>query len=224
MSIKEWPPEMRPREKLLAQGPQALSDSELLAIFLRTGIPGMDAVALSQSIMLRFGSLAVLFNADLDEFCTGPGLGPAKYVQLQAVMEMGRRVLHSELKSKPALTSPLETRQFLLAQMQGLSSEQFACIWLDSQHRVIEFQTLFHGTIDSAAVYPREVIKSALKHNAAAVILAHNHPSGVAEPSQADKAITVRLKRALESIDVRTLDHMVVGHGMVISFAERGLI
>ncbi len=224
MSIKQWPEALRPREKLLEQGGAALSEAELLAIFLRTGIPGMDAVGLAQKILNRFGSLSCLFKASLDEFCESPGLGPAKYVQLQAVLEMGRRYLKSELVQKTALTSPAQTRQFLLAQMQDLPSEQFSCIWLDSQHQVIKFETLFHGTIDGAAVYPREVIKAALRCNAAAAILAHNHPSGIAEPSSADQMLTQRLMRAFEAVDVRLLDHMIVGQGIVLSFAERGLL
>jgi DNA repair protein RadC len=224
MAIKDWPEASRPREKLLSQGAAALSDSELLAIFLRTGIPGLDAVGLAQSILNRFGSLSTLLGADQASFCDGPGLGPAKYVQLQAVIEMGRRYLGDELLSKPSLTSPSDTRQFLLAQMSHLQSEQFACIWLDSQHQVLKFESLFNGTIDSAAVYPREVVKAALASNAAAVILAHNHPSGIAEPSQADQMITQRLLKALETVEVRLLDHMVVGKGIVVSFAERGLL
>jgi DNA repair protein RadC len=224
MSIKSWPIAERPREKLLTNGAAALSDAELLAIFLRTGIPGLDAVSLAQTILNRFGSLKTLFGATKNEFCDGPGLGPAKYVQLQAVIEMSRRYLADELKSKTGLTSPAETRQFLLAQMSHLEREQFACIWLDSQHQVLDFEVLFQGTIDSATVYPREVVKSALSRNAAAVILAHNHPSGIAEPSAADKAITKRLEQALSVVDVRLLDHMVVGQGIVVSFAERGLL
>jgi len=224
VSIKEWPAASRPREKLLHQGAAALSDAELLAIFLRTGLPGMDAVALAQSILNRFGSLASLFQASQSQFCQGPGLGPAKYVQLQAVVEMSRRYLKADLLSKPALGSPSDTRNFLLAQMRDLTREQFACIWLDSQHRVLRFETLFQGTLDSAAVYPREVVKAALNCNAAAVILAHNHPSGIAEPSSADRLLTDRLQTALATIDVQLLDHMVVGQGVVISFAERGLL
>lgn len=224
MAIKDWPTAEQPREKLLQRGASALSDAELLAIFLRTGIPGLDAVGLAKSILTKFGTLRALFASDLDQFCEGPGLGPAKYVQLQAVLEMSRRYLHEELQSQPSLTSPADTRQFLLAQMSGLTSEQFACIWLDAQHQVLDFEVLFTGTIDSAAVYPREVIKAALRVNAAAVILAHNHPSGVAEPSQADQLITQRLMKSFESIDVKLLDHMVVGKGIVISFAERGLL
>ena len=224
MSIKEWPEASRPREKLLSQGSQALSDAELLAIFLRTGIPGLDAVGLAQSILNRFGSLTRLFSADQRQFCEGPGLGPAKYAQLQAVLEMSRRYLKDDLLAKPSLGSPSDTRQFLLSQMSGLRSEQFSCIWLNSQHQVIKFETLFNGTIDAAAVYPREVVAAALNCNAAAVILAHNHPSGIAEPSDADQIITKRLEKALQTIDVRLLDHMVVGQGIVVSFAERGLL
>ena len=224
MSIKEWPEASRPREKLLLNGAQTLSDSELLAIFLRTGIPGLDAVGLAQSILNRFGSLTSLFSADQQQFCEGPGLGPAKFAQLQAVLEMSRRYLKDELLAKPSLSSPSDTRQFLLSQMSGLKSEQFGCIWLNAQNQVIKFETLFNGTIDAAAVYPREVVSAALKCNAAAVILAHNHPSGIAEPSHADQIITKRLETALQTIDVRLLDHMVVGQGIVVSFAERGLL
>ncbi|WP_411743761.1 RadC family protein [Reinekea sp.] len=224
MSIRDWPAQQRPREKLLAVGAQALTDAELLAIFLRTGIPGLDAVGLSQALLDRFGSLGRLLKANQAEFCAGQGLGPAKFVQLQAVMEMARRHLWSELQNQPALTSPGDTRQFLLAKMRDLDHEEFACIWLDNQHQVLAFETLFKGTIDSAAVYPREVIKTALKHNAAAVIIAHNHPSGIAEPSQADQLLTEKLKKAFSSIDVRLLDHMVVGQGVVVSFAERGIL
>lgn len=224
MSIKEWPQAQRPREKLLYSGAASLSDAELLAIFLRTGIPGLDAVGLAQSILNRFGNLTTLFAADQTEFCEGPGLGPAKYVQLQAVLEMARRYLQADLTQRTAIASPGDTRNFLLAQMSHLQNEQFCCIWLNAQHQVLAFETLFQGTIDAAAVYPREVVKAALRHNAAAVILAHNHPSGIAEPSQADQMITKRLETALNTIDVRLLDHMVVGQGIVVSFAERGLL
>lgn len=222
MTLKDWPVEQRPREKMLSQGPQALSDAELLAIFLRTGLPGLNVVELAQQLLQRFGSLHGLLRSDLASFAQGPGLGVAKYVQLQAVMEMARRHLWAELQQMESLTSPGDTRQFLLAKMRDLEHEQFACIWLDNQHKVLSFEPLFRGTIDAAAVYPREVIKSALRFNAAAVIVAHNHPSGVAEPSQADRLITDKLDQALRSIDVRLLDHMVVGQGIVVSFAERG--
>ncbi|MHA7878783.1 MAG: RadC family protein [Saccharospirillum sp.] len=222
MSIKDWPAGERPREKLLAQGASALSDAELLAIFLRTGLPGLSAVDLARQLLATYGGLTALFSADLTRFCEARGLGEAKFVQLQAVLEMSRRYLLDDLQSGPSLTSPGDTRQFLLAQMRGLQHEVFACIWLDNQHRVLSYEPLFTGTIDGAAVYPREVVRTALKHNAAAVILAHNHPSGVAEPSQADRQITDRLVNSLSTIDVRVLDHMVVGSGMVVSFAERG--
>ncbi|WP_028670255.1 RadC family protein [Saccharospirillum impatiens] len=224
MSIKDWPASDRPREKLLQRGASALTDAELLAIFLRTGLPGVTAVDLARQLLTDYGSLGTLLAADQARFCQGKGLGSAKFVQLQAVLEMSRRYLLDELKTSPSLTSPGDTRQYLLAQMRGLPHEVFACIWLDNQHRVLQYEPLFSGTIDGAAVYPREVVRTALKHNAAAVILAHNHPSGVAEPSQADRQITDRLVESLRAIDVRVLDHMVVGAGVVVSFAERGWI
>lgn len=224
MSIKQWPANQRPREKLIEHGAHSLSDAELLAIFLRTGIPGLNAVGLSQSILAHFGSLSALFAADQDQFCEHAGLGPAKFVQLQAVLEMGRRVLASDLKTLPALSSPAQTKAFLQMRMQTLQNEQFAAIWLDSQNQVLTFEVLFQGTLASAAVYPREVVKQALLKNAASVIFAHNHPSGVAEPSQADKIITDRLVKALDTVDIRVLDHMIIGKGDVTSFSERGLI
>lgn len=223
-SIKHWPKSQRPRERLLQQGADSLTDAELLAIFLRTGLPGLNAVQLAQTLINQFGSLQRLLNANLQEFCQGPGLGMAKYVQLQAVLEMARRFVAEELKTQTVLSSPDKTRQFLQLNMQGLEHEQFACVWLDSQHQIITFEVLFKGTLDAAAVYPREVVKAALRHNAAAVILAHNHPSGVAEPSQADQLITDRLKEALSLVEVRVLDHLIVGQGVVVSFAERGLL
>lgn len=224
MSIKNWPASERPREKLLELGAASLTDAELLAIFLRTGMPGLSAVDLARNLLASQGGLAALFAADQARFCEAKGLGTAKYVQLQAVLEMSRRYLLDELQVGPSLTSPGDTRQFLLAQLRDLKHEVFACIWLDNQHRVLAYEPLFNGTIDGAAVYPREVVKTALRHNAAAAILAHNHPSGIAEPSQADRQITDRLVQSLGAIDVRVLDHMVVGSGVVISFAERGWI
>lgn len=222
MSIKDWPASDRPREKLLTQGAAALSDAELLAIFLRTGLPGQSAVDLARTLLSAHGSLSGLLAADQARFCDSKGLGQAKFVQLQAVLEMSRRYLLDELQTGPSLTSPGDARQFLLAQLRALKHEVFACIWLDNQHRVLAYEPLFNGTIDGAAVYPREVVRTALQHNAAAAILAHNHPSGVAEPSQADRQITDRLVQSLGAIDVRVLDHMVVGAGVVVSFAERG--
>ncbi|GGJ04137.1 RadC family protein [Halopseudomonas pertucinogena] len=224
MPITDWPAAERPREKLLLQGAPSLSDAELLAIFLRTGVPGCSAVDLARRLLSGFGSLRALLQADQQEFCAHPGLGPAKYAQLQAVMEMARRHLFEELKRGDALTSPGAVRDFLRSQLAALPHEVFACLYLDNQHRVIAFEELFRGTLDSASVYPREVIKRALAHNAAALILTHNHPSGVSEPSQADLLLTRRLKESLALVDIRVLDHLVVGDGEPVSFAERGLL
>jgi DNA repair protein RadC len=224
MAITDWPTAERPREKLLKQGAGALSDAELLAIFLRTGAPGVTAVDLAMELLKQFGGLRAMFNADIRQFCVGRGLGQAKYAQLQAVLEMSRRHLQESLERGEGLTSPELTRRYLLSCLRDQQQEQFACLFLDSQHRVIAFDTLFYGTIDAACVYPREVVKRCLHHNAAAVILAHNHPSGIAEPSQADQRITRRLVDALSLVDVRVLDHFVVGDGELVSFAERGLL
>lgn len=222
MSIRNWPDAERPREKLLERGPRALSDAELLAIFLRTGVRGRNAVDLARNLLADYHGLRRLFEADQTSFCATPGLGVAKYVQLQAVLEMGRRYLAATLQSGEAITSVADTRRYLIAQLRHEPNEVFGCLFLDNKHRVLAFETLFYGTIDGASVHPRVVVKRALFHNAAAVILSHNHPSGVAEPSQADRHITERLREALSLIDVRVLDHMVVGDGEVVSFAERG--
>lgn len=222
MSIAEWPVAERPREKLLLQGAAALSDAELLAIFLRTGVAGKSAVDVARELLARFGGLRALMNASQQEFCQGLGLGAAKYAQLQAVMEMARRHLSASLHAGDALTSPAVVRDYLTAHLRHQPREVFAALFLDAQHRLIRYEELFFGTIDGAAVYPREVVKRGLAHNAAALIVAHNHPSGVAEPSLADKRITERLKEALALVDIRLLDHMVVGDGAVCSLAERG--
>jgi DNA repair protein RadC len=224
MPITDWPVAERPREKLLSQGPAALSDAELLAIFLRTGRPGQTAVDLARELLSTFGSLRGLLQADLAAFCSHGGLGPAKFTQLQAVLEMGRRHLWERLQRGEALASPEDTRRFLLARLRDQPHEIFACLFLDNRNRVIAFEELFRGTIDGASVYPREVVKKALARNAAALIVAHNHPSGVAEPSRADEALTQRLREALALVDVRLLDHFVVGDGVCVSFAERGLL
>ncbi len=224
MAITDWPATERPREKLLAQGAQALSDAELLAIFLRTGVKGKTAVDLARELITDFGSLRALLDADHAQFCQPAGLGDAKYAQLQAVLEMARRHLLEGLQRGSALTSPADTRQYLQSRLRGYAHEVFACVFLDTRHRVISCDELFHGTIDGASVHPREVVKRALRHNAAAVILAHNHPSGVAEPSQADAALTRRLKSALGLVDIRVLDHLIIGDGPVVSLAERGLV
>ncbi len=222
MAITDWPAEERPREKLLGRGAQALSDAELLAIFLRTGVPGKTAVDLARDLLTRFGSLRALLEADCKTFCEAPGLGSAKFAQLQATTEMARRHLAETLKRGEALTGAGDTCRYLSARLRDYPYEVFACLFLDTRHRVIEFEELFRGTIDGASVHPREVVRRALAHNAAAVILAHNHPSGIAEPSRADRHITGRLTDALALVDVRVLDHLVVGDGEAVSFAERG--
>ena len=223
MPITDWPEQERPREKLLQRGSQALSDAELLAIFLRTGIPGKTAVDLARELIEGFGSLRELMKADRRGFCRHPGLGTAKFAQLQAVLEMARRHLFENLQRGDALSSPADTRQYLSSQLRDYAHEVFAVLFLDQRHRVISFEEMFFGTIDGASVYPREVVKRALAHNAAAVIFSHNHPSGVAEPSQSDLQITRRLKDALGLVDIRVVDHFIVGDE-VVSFAERGLL
>lgn len=222
MGIRDWPAAERPREKLLSRGAKALSDAELLAIFLRTGVSGCDAVELARRLLGEFGSLRGLFGADQRSFCQAHGLGEAKYVQLQAVLEMSCRYLDEEMKRGDALTSPSATRRFLQARLRDRPQEVFALLLLDNQHRVLQFAELFFGTLDAASVYPREVVQTVLKYNAAAVILCHNHPSGVAEPSRADRSLTDRICAALGLIDVRVLDHLVIGDGETVSFAERG--
>jgi len=224
MSIKHWPAAERPREKLLMRGAAALSDAELLAIFLRTGVRGKSAVDLARELLVEFGGLRPLLEADLQRFCRGSGLGEAKYVQLQAVLEMSSRHLQQGLERGDALTSPAQTRRFLSSRLRHLEREVFMVLYLDNRHRMIAFEELFKGSINSAEVHPRELIKQVLHFNAAAVILAHNHPSGVAEPSQADREITSRLRAALTLIDVRLLDHMVVGDTEVVSLAELGYL
>ena len=224
MSIADWPAAERPREKLLSLGPRALSDAELLAIFLRVGCVGKSAVDLARELLQEYGGLRPLLEASQSEFCKGLGLGNAKYAQLQAVLGMGRRHLSAVMKTGDLLTSPDLVRNYLSAQLRHQPREVFAVLFLDNQNRLITYEELFFGTIDGASVYPREVVRRALAHNCAAVILSHNHPSGVAEPSQADCRITQRLQAALDLIDVRVIDHMVVGDAEVISFAERGLL
>lgn len=224
MSIRDWPDAERPREKLLSRGAGALSDAELLAIFLRTGVPGRSAVDLARDLLRQFGGLRRLLEVSYRNLCATPGLGPAKFAQLQAALEMSRRVLEESLRRGDALRNVADTRRFLTAKLRHHPHEVFACMFLDARHRVIGFEELFQGTIDGASVHPRQVVKRALHHNAAALIFAHNHPSGVAEPSRADEQITLRLKDALSLIDVRVLDHVIVGDGQAVSFAERGLL
>lgn len=224
MSISDWPAQERPRERLLSLGAAALSDAELLAIFLRTGVSGKSAVDLARELLDRFGGLRPLLESSREHFCQGLGLGDAKFAQLQAVLEMARRHLEAGLERGDALENPAAVRRYLTARLRHQRREVFACLFLDNRHRVIRYDELFFGTIDAASVYPREVVTRALSHNAAALILAHNHPSGVAEPSLADQQITRRLIDALALVDIRVLDHMVVGDTEVVSFAERGLL
>ena len=224
MAIRDWPASERPREKLLHSGAAALSDAELLAIFLRTGVTGLSAVDLARKLLSDFGSLRALLDATVQTFCQQHGLGSAKFVQLQAVLEMSRRHLESTLSRGNAFTDAATTRRYLQRQLRHFDHEVFACLFLDTRHRLISFDPLFRGTIDGASVYPREVVKQALKHNAAAVIFAHNHPSGVAEPSQADIQITKRLRAALELVDIRVLDHIIVGDAHTCSLAQIGEI
>ncbi|MEF1170828.1 RadC family protein [Vibrio sinaloensis] len=222
--MRSLPSESMPREKLISHGPHALTDAELLAIFLRTGTKGMNVIELSDFLLKDFGSLRKLFGASKEEFCQHKGLGTAKYVQLQAVLELTQRYLSETLQRGDALTSSEQTKLYLSGLLRDKQREEFYVLYLDNQHRVIVGESLFQGTIDAASVYPREVVKRALEHNAAALILAHNHPSGVAEPSQSDRRITCRISDALALVDVRILDHFVVGDGEIVSFAERGWI
>ncbi len=224
MTIADWPVDDRPREKLLAKGPAALSDAELLAIFLRIGVSGKSAVDLARELLTRFGSLSALCAASEQELCRLPGVGRAKFAQLQAVIEMARRALREKLATGNALNSPSAVRDYLRLKMQSLPHEVFVAMFLDAQNRVIETEELFRGTLTQTSVYPREVVKRALHHNAGAVILAHNHPSGVAEPSHADETLTQALKQALALVDIRVLDHFIVAGSGVLSFAERGLL
>ncbi|MBL4607264.1 MAG: DNA repair protein RadC [Pseudomonadales bacterium] len=224
MAINHWPENERPREKLLEKGSSILSDAELLAIFFRTGMVGKTAVDMAREALTHFGSLRRLVESGEEAFCAIPGLGPAKYVQIQAALELGSRCMKETLQRGDVLSNPTETRNFLMVRMRPYHHEVFACLFLDNQNRVIAFDEMFFGTINGASVYCREVVKRGLKHNAAAVIFAHNHPSGVAEPSQSDKQITHQLRQSLELVDIRVLDHVVVGDGETVSFAERGLL
>ena len=224
MSYANWPPMERPREKLLAAGANSLSDAELLAVFLQTGIRGKTALELARDLLVNFGSLSSLIDANFKELCAQPGIGVAKAASLAAMRELSLRQLLEGMKSRDILTSSAATRDYLRARFKSCEREVFSCLFLNNQHHVMELEELFKGTIDGAAVYPREVVKRALYHNAAAVIFAHNHPSGIAEPSQADIAITRKLKTAMQTIEVRVLDHLVIGADEVISFAERGLL
>ena len=222
MSIAHWPRESRPREKLLERGAGALTDAELLALFLRTGIRGRSALGLAEDLLAACGGLRGVLEADRAVLMGQPGLGPARAVTLMALVEIGRRHLEARLRRGDVIANPEDTQRFLVARLRPYPHEVFACLFLDNRHRVICFEEMFNGTIDGASVHPREIVRRALAHNAAALVVAHNHPSGVAEPSQSDRAITRRLREAVALVDVRLLDHVVIGDGEAVSFAERG--
>ena len=224
MAITDWPLQERPRERLLAQGAAALADAELLAILLRTGVKGKSAVDVARQLLGRFGSVAALLGAGPGSLAETPGLGSAKLAQLQAALELARRALKEEISSRDALSSPRAVRDYLRLALAGREQEVFVVLLLDAQHRVTASEELFRGTLTQTSVYPREVVKCALKHNAAAVIFAHNHPSGVAEPSHADEILTRSLKAALALVDIQVLDHFIVAGSRTMSFAERGLL
>lgn len=224
MSIQQWPEALRPRERLLAHGAKQLSDQELVAIFLRTGVTGVSAVELADRLLDEFGSLRAMMRADMPTFCQQKGLGEAKYVQLQAVMELSRRCYEEDLRQSPCFSNSEAVSAYLKQQLQGLEQEVFACLFLNTQHQLIAFETLFYGTVNKAPVYPREIVKRSLRHNASAVILAHNHPSGLCEPSKADELITDEIVQALQFVDVRVLDHFIVAGRSTYSFAQHGLL
>lgn len=224
MKITDWPLHERPREKLLNLGPGSLSDAELLAIFLRTGSKGVSAVDLARQLLNTFGSLRGLIGAQQHDFCLINGVGQAKFVQLQAIVELTQRYFAERLEHQTVFNTAQQTKDYLIAKLRDEPHEVFAMLLLDSQHQLLKFRPMFYGTIDSASVYPRVLVKQALVDNAAAVILAHNHPSGIAEPSQADRQITARIVSAMGLLDIKVLDHLVIGDGVAVSFAERGLL
>ena len=224
MGIRSWPLRERPREKLVQLGVQSLSDAELVALNFGSGNAGLDAVALARTLLAHTGSLRGLLAADRASCCRLRGVGLARWCRLQAALEVARRHYQEQLRTKPMLDAPRHTAEFLVAQLRDRPYEVFCCLHLDNRHRLIAFDELFRGTIDGASVHPREVVRQALAHNAAAVIFAHNHPSGIAEASQADELITRRLRDALALLDIRVLDHFIVGDGACLSFAERGLL
>ena len=224
MAITDWPASERPREKLLELGVEALSDAELLAIFLRVGVTGKSAVDLARDLLTQFGSLNGIFAAQLSELTQVHGIGSSKYVQLQAIFEMSRRALSEQMQVKDVLNSPKQVRDYLCLKLGQLTREVFMVLFLDSQNRIVTTEEMFSGTLMQTSIYPREVVKRALHHNAASVIFAHNHPSGIAQQSQADEMITKQLKEALALVDVRVLDHFIVAGNATLSFAERGLL
>lgn len=224
MPITDWPEAERPRERLLQKGAPALSDAELLAIFLRVGVKGQSAVDLARTLLGHFGDLTRLFAAERQAFDGIPGMGDAKFAQLQAVIEMSRRALTEQMVARSALSSPRAVRDYLSLTLGANQHEAFIVLFLDAQHKLIAAEEMFRGTLTQTSVYPREIVKRALAHNAGAVVFAHNHPSGVAEPSQADRMLTESLKSALGLVDVAVLDHLIVAGRSTLSFAERGLL
>lgn len=222
MQIREWPSAERPREKLLKHGASSLSDAELLAVFLGSGVPGLNVVDLARGLLTRFGGLRQFLEADKAEVLREAGVGPVRYSQLQAVLEIGRRHLRENIEKVSALESATAVRRYLKSMLRHEPSEAFGCLFLDNKHRPLVFEILFRGTINHATVHPREVVRRSLAHNAAAVILCHNHPSGDASPSPADVDITRVLKKALSLVDVRVLDHIIIGDNEPLSMAERG--
>ena len=224
MTIQQWPKNERPREKLLERGAHHLSDAELLAILFGNGTKGKSAVDIARALLNKFEGLRGIFSASFQHFSALPGLGLSKYCQCQAVLELSRRHLEEPLKRQGKITDPRHSKDFIRAKLRDLPQEVFACLFLDNRHRMITFEKLFHGTIDTTNVHPRVLVQRSLHHNAAAVIVAHNHPSGIAKPSQADKEMTKTLKKALNLIDVRLLDHIIVGDQSTTSLAEQGLL
>jgi DNA repair protein RadC len=224
MAITDWPEGERPREKLMQQGVGVLSDAELLAIFLRVGVVGKTAVDLARDLLQQFGSLNGIFSASLAQISQVHGMGESKYCQLQAIFEMSQRALAEQMQARDVLSSPKQVRDYLMLKLGALPREVFMVMMVDAQNRVIAQETLFEGTLTQTSVYPREVVKRALHHNAASVIFAHNHPSGVAEPSKADETLTQSLKQALALVDIRVLDHFIVAGNSTLSFTERGLL
>ena len=224
MAITDWPAAERPREKLIELGAEALSDAELLAIFLRVGVTGKSAVDLARDLLKKFGSLNGIFAATENELSQVHGIGSSKYVQLQAIFEMSRRALNEQLQSRDVLASPQAVRDYLVLKLGNLTKEVFLALFLDTQNRLIASEEMFSGSLKSTSVYPREVIKRALHHNAAAIIFAHNHPTGIAQQSQADELLTKQLKQALDLVDVEVLDHFIVAGNNTLSFSERGLL
>ncbi len=224
MTQRSWPPSERPRERRLEAGPQALSDGELLAILLGTGVRGQPVAELARRLLGQSGGLTALLGSTPVELARARGLGPARAARLLAALEVGRRYLGAPLEPRSALAAPEDAARFLKARLLDLPHEVFCCLFLDTRHRLIRYEELFRGTIDGATVYPREVVKRALAHNASAVILGHNHPSGVSEPSEADRSITLKLAKALALVEIRLLDHVVVSRGGHVSLAERGVI